>query len=130
MSKTLNYSLLLLRSSESIQRKIFRKLDTQSRKALEEKLSAVPKFELSKLRKLKAQILSTNLEKTKALECDDPTLVISCEATERAVNYIIASGVFNIESKESAAAYYQALPKRSQELIEHYLETREVADER
>lgn len=91
MSKTLNYSLLLLRSSESIQRKIFRKLDTQNRKALEEKLSAVPKFELSKLRKLKAQILSTNLEKTKALECDDPTLVISCEATERAVNYIIAS---------------------------------------
>lgn len=130
MSKTLNYSFLLLRSSESMQKKVLSKLDAQSRKALEEKLSTVPKLDLGKLRTLKAQILSTQVEEVKALEYEDTPVAISCETTKRAVNYIVSSSVFSIESKESAAVYYQGLPERSQQLIEHYLATQEAENER
>lgn len=130
LSKTLNYSLLLLRSSKSMQQKVCLGLDAESQKALEDKLRTVPFFDLSKLRALKNQILACGTENIAAVQSEVKTAKVTCETTERAVNYIVCSTVFGICGKDEAASYFEELPKTSQEMIFHYLEAQEVVNER
>ncbi|MEZ8082563.1 hypothetical protein [Enterovibrio norvegicus] len=130
MSKTLNYSLLLLRSSKRMQEKVLKGLDAKSRTLLEDKLSTVPLFEVAKLRVLKAQLVSSNEALLDTVEDNKVESEVSCKASERAINFIVSSSVFHIESKDEASAYYQNLSGKSQQFIGHYLESKEVINER
>lgn len=121
MSKTLNYSLLLLKSSKKMQAKVFQKLDKEERAILLRKLGQVPYIPIEKLRRTKSRILSFAPALSSELGQQELAAKEHDQETIAAINYVVSSDIFPVQSEKEAEAYLNSLSESSCEIITSYL---------
>ncbi|WP_330959723.1 hypothetical protein [Photobacterium sp. 53610] len=137
MSKTLNYSLLLLKSSPGLQAKILSRLDSGQQLLLKEKLQSVPLVGLEKLRQMKDQLCEKMATQSSVMQLQPAAGLISQDglqddADARMIDLMISSEVFEIQTRQEASAYLECLDDTAIQLLQSYLDSansKECCDE-
>ncbi|UTM58472.1 hypothetical protein L4174_006430 [Photobacterium sp. CCB-ST2H9] len=137
MSKTLNYSLLLLKSSPGLQAKILSRLDSGQQLLLKEKLQSVPLVGLEKLRQMKDQLCEEMAPQSAVMQLQPAAGLISHDdrqdgADARMIDLMISSEVFEVQTRQEASAYLECLDDTAIQLLQSYLDSansKECCDE-
>jgi len=137
LSKTLNYSLLLLKSSPGLQAKVLSRLDSGQRHLLKEKLQSVPLVGLEKLRQMKDQLCEKVVRQPGVMQLQPVAGLINQAnhqdgAEARMIDLMISSEVFEIQTRQEASAYLECLDDTAIQLLQSYLDSassKECCDE-
>ncbi len=119
LSRTIDYSLLLLKSSKSTQQRILAGLDNEDREKLLTHLKSIPDVNLTKLRFIKRKLLNIHCN------IDKDIRLVNSESVKddysSMVEFIIESPVFNLSNEKEAANYLNSIDSAPKELIASYV---------